>query len=104
MFKDLNPKYKYTDRTQLKLKMDSFSLELSPQGRGLFFNQTNGEILSLNKTSAFIVRQLSEQITFGELMEIFKQEFSIPLDLAVKHLKEFLEDLRSYDLIEETED
>lgn len=86
--------------TVIALNLDKFSLEVSPEGRGLFFNQLTGEILSLNKTGAFIVSQLANPITLGELTNNFSIKFELSSEVAATDLHEFLEILDDMTLVQ----
>ncbi len=90
----------YTKKTLLELKLERYSLEISPKGRGLFFNQMNGEILSLNYTGAFVVATLRESITFGDLTEMFATKFGITKEAAEEDLREFLDSLYSLNILQ----
>ena len=90
----------YSKKTLLQLKLEKYSLEVSPQGRGLFFNQMNGEILSLNCTGAFVVLTLRESITFGDLTEMFAIKFGITREAAEEDIQEFLDTLYNINILQ----
>jgi len=89
-----------SSETLLVLSLKDFSLELSPEGRGLFFNQMSGEILSLNKTGAFIVDNLRNPIAFGILLKKFSEIFDLPRRAAEADLREFLATLGEMKLVQ----
>jgi hypothetical protein len=82
------------------LNLSSFSLEISPEGRGLFFDQKSGEMLSLNKTGAFIIENLREAITFEDLAEAFSRKFGLSPHAAETDLREFLSTLYEMKLLQ----
>lgn len=74
----------------LTLNLDTFSLEISPEGRGLFFNSRTGEILSLNQAAAFIVESLRVPTSLNDLAEAFSRRFVLTNKAAKTDLLEFL--------------
>ena len=99
MSQDEPIKQHYAIETLLQLNIGQYSLEISSQGRGLFFNQINGEILSLNSTGAFLVQNIRESISYGELQEIFSQKFSLSKEASLEDIQDFLNTLNGLGLL-----
>lgn len=56
-------------------------------------------LVSLNEAGAFLWGKLSEEISESALVDMFLEEYEADRETAAKDVREFLENLRSADLI-----
>lgn len=69
---------------------------LVPKGNtALSFNG----LVSLNEAGAFLWGKLSEEVSEPALVDMFLEEYETDRETAAKDVREFLENLRSADLI-----
>ncbi|MEE0419385.1 MAG: PqqD family protein [Lachnospiraceae bacterium] len=56
-------------------------------------------LVSLNEAGAFLWGKLSEEVSESALVDMFLEEYETDRETAAKDVREFLENLRSADLI-----
>ncbi len=68
---------------------------------GFAFNGSTGDTFLLNETALFIIQKIKENFSTEEILNSLVQSFDVPPLIAEKDLIEFINQLKSYQLLEE---
>lgn len=68
---------------------------------GFAFNGSTGDTFLLNETALFIIQKIKEQLPTDKILQSIIDSYDVPPIIAEKDFIEFINQLKSYQLIEE---
>lgn len=68
---------------------------------GFAFNGSTGDTFLLNETALFIIQKIKENFSIEEILNSLVQTFDVSSIIAEKDLIEFINHLKSFQLLEE---